>query len=608
METVVELKNLPAKALRDCLKEGYTVAQLRKDLVAGLLVGIIAIPLAMALAIAVGVPPQLGLYTAVVGGFFSALLGGSRIQVVGPTAAFVVILVPIQQHYGLPGLLTAGFMSGLILMAMGAMRLGRMIEFIPFPVTTGFTAGIGVVIAVLQLKDFFGLTVYGAPEHLWERLGLLWDARGSVSPADLCVGVLTLILLLLPRLPKRSLTVLPRWLRKIPMPVLALPLAAGLALLLPAVLGPGWQADTIGSRFHWSLGGVTMAGIPRLPPVPGLPWTPQVVSYTWLLALLPSALAIAMLGAIESLLSAVVADGMARTRHDPDAELLAVGTANVLTPFFGGIPATGAIARTAANFRFGGRTPVAAMAHSVTILLGILLLAPLFSYLPMAALASLLLLVAWNMSEAEQFLRTMRTAPGHDVVVLWICFLLTVMSDMVVAVSVGVVLSSLLFMGRMASETEGRLATEDDPGLPGPPPKGVLVYDIIGPLFFGAAERAMRSLRNISSEAGAVVFRFDRVSSVDATGVVALEGVLEEMHRHGIKVVFTGMRHEVETLVRRSGLEPVAGQLAFCHSVEKAYALLLGRPVTARKRLGPLRFHVLHRQKGGVKQPRRQTG
>jgi SulP family sulfate permease len=357
--TELPLSSLPASALRAVFRDGYSRDQFKHDVTSGFLVGVIALPLAMALSIAVGAPPQQGLYTAIIAGFVTPLLGGSRLQVVGPTAAFIVVLAPLQAQHGLGGLLVAGAMAGLILIGIALLRLGRLIEFIPFPVTTGFTAGIAVVIALLQVKDLFGLKLANNPEHFSDRLEAMWAARGSVNPAELVIGLVTLAVLLLPRTPAKVLK-LPEWFAKVPMPLVALPVAA-LAAVALTWLVPGFHVDTIGTRFHSVLDGLVVKGIPRVPPLPMLPWNapgpdgaPMVFDLHLVRTLLPSAFTIAMLGAIESLLSAVVADGMARTRHDPDSELLALGVSNVLTPFFGGIPATGAIARTASNFRFGG--------------------------------------------------------------------------------------------------------------------------------------------------------------------------------------------------------------------------------------------------------------
>ncbi len=581
---------------------------------AGFLVGIVALPLAMALAIAVGVAPQAGLYTAIVAGFLTALLGGSRIQVVGPTAAFIVVLAPLYARFGMAGLLVSGLLAGLLLIGMGLLRLGRLIEFIPFPVTTGFTSGIATVIAVLQFKDFFGLRMEHPPEHFFERVWALVEARHTASLPAFLFGFATLLILLMPRLPKRWLARLPRAVRKIPAPLLALPLA-GIAAWAVGQFA-GLQVETIGSRFHTLVDGRVVEGIPRVPPLPMWPWHApgpggQALAFNLgtLRLLLPSAFAVAMLGAIESLLSAVVADGMARTRHDPDAELMALGVANVITPFFGGIPATGAIARTATNFRFGGRTPVAAMVHALTILLAILLLAPLVRFLPMASLAALLLLVAWNMSEVEHFRHTLKVAPRSDVAVLLTCFVLTVVFDMVIAVSVGVVLASLLFMRRMATLTEGHIAEPDHRALPGPMPEGVVIYDLVGALFFGATERAMGAIRAIGGEVRVIVFRMEQVPTVDVTGIVAMEGVLEEMARQGIKVILVGLRPSVRQVFEKAGIRPRADQLAMCASMLEAFQTMHAR-IHPLRRLEPgaLRFHVLHRHKAMLGRNRRHVG
>ncbi|NWJ41541.1 MAG: C4-dicarboxylic acid transporter DauA [Geothrix sp.] len=602
--TTVPLRALPAAALRAVLAEGYSGRQFKRDLTAGFLVGIVALPLAMALAIAVGVPPQQGLYTAIIAGFITALLGGSRIQVAGPTAAFIVVLAPLYVKFGLSGLLMSGLLAGLMLIGMGLLRMGKLIEFIPFPVTTGFTSGIATVIAVLQVKDLFGLKLDHVPDHFIERLGAMGRAWHTVSPWELLIGLGTLAILLTPRLPKRRLARLPKFLRKIPAPLLALPLAALAAWVLGRWI-PGFTVDTIGSRFHTMVNGHLVAGIPQVPPSFLWPWSaPGVDGQTMGLSLgtirllLPSAFAVAMLGAIESLLSAVVADGMARTRHDPDAELLALGVGNVIAPFFGGIPATGAIARTATNFRFGGRTPVAAMAHALTILLAILLLAPLISFLPMASLAALLLLVAWNMSEVEHFFHTVRVAPKSDVAVLLTCYFLTVVFDMVIAVTVGIVLASLLFMRRMASVSEGHLSQPDHRALPGPLPDGVVIYDLSGPLFFGAAERALNAMRAIGDDVRVIILRMEQVPSADVSGLVAMEGVLREMERQHIKAIFVGLHGQALSVFERGGLKDKAGEVAFCATMVEAFKVMNAKLHTYKRRnLGPISFQVLHREK-----------
>jgi SulP family sulfate permease len=554
------INQLPGAALRAVLREGYGWRDLRGDVLAGVTVGIVALPLAMALAIAVGVPPQQGLYTAIVGGALVAVLGGSRTQVTGPTAAFIVVLVPIFTKFGLAGLLISGIIGGLILIALGLARFGRFIEFMPHPVTTGFTAGIAAVIATLQVKDFLGIRLGSSPDNVFGRLHALWQARGTLSVAELAVGAFTLALLVtLPRLTKR-----------VPAPLLALPLAAVAAALL-AHFFPGHAVATIASRFHAVLpDGRTVSGVPPLPPLPMLPWhaagaggAPFVLSFGALRELLSAGFAVAMLGGIESLLSAVIADGMSGTRHDPDAELLALGIANVVVPFFGGIPATGAIARTATNIRSGARSPVAAFIHALTVLAAVLALAPLIGYLPMAGLAALLLVVAWHMAEAKHFGHIVRVAPRSDALVLLTCFALTVLFDMVVAVSVGVVLAALLFMRRMAELTHVRLTGPDLGGgeggrgaaaaVPEALAGKVAIYEIAGPLFFGAAQKAMASLGMISGTIQVLVMRLDNVPTMDATGLVALESAIASLTKQGCIAVLTGLQQQPAELLERAG-------------------------------------------------------
>ncbi|MBK8727416.1 MAG: C4-dicarboxylic acid transporter DauA [Holophagaceae bacterium] len=612
----VPLSRLPAAALRAVLKEGYTRAQFKKDAMAGFVVGVVALPLAMALSIAVGAPPQQGIYTAIVAGFIAAVLGGSRVQVVGPTAAFIVLLAPIQARYGLGGLLLTGLMSGAILLALGLLRLGSLIEFIPHPVTTGFTAGIAVVIGALQLKDVLGLRIEHMPEHFAERMVAIGRALPTASVWEALVAALTLAILLVPRLPKRLLIkVLPKYLRPVPAPLIALPFAA-LAAFLLMKLAPGFHVETIGSRFHTLVNGVSVPGVPQAPPWPILPWNQAgpgggdfELSFGVVRALLPGAFAVAMLGAIESLLSAVVADGMARTKHDPDAELIGLGVANLVAPFFGGIPATGAIARTATNFRSGGRSPIASMIHALTLLLIVLLLAPLIAFVPMASLAALLLLVAWNMSEAEHFVHTVKVAPRSDVAVLLTCFFLTVVFDMVIAVSVGVVFASLLFMRRMAHTTQGDLVEADPGALPGPLPAGVVIYDISGPLFFGAAERAMGALRAIDSATRAVIFRLERVPNIDATGLVAFESAISELNRHHIKAILVGLQPQAARLMVRAGIVADPGRVAICADMVEAFKAL-GAPLRETRlrplRTGRIQIHIQARKLGS--KPRRHTG
>ena len=534
-----------AYAIRRSLSKGYSARDLRADVLAGVVVGIVALPLSMALAIAVGAPPQHGLYTAIFAGISVALLGGCKFQVTGPTAAFVVILAPIVAQHGLAGLLTAGFMAGIILVAMGVLRLGSLIKFIPYPVTTGFTTGIATVIATLQVKDVLGLAVPRMPDHYIDKVATLWAARGSASPQEVAVAAATLALLL----------GVPRWIKRIPAPLIAIALVSGMALVAHHFL-PSFSVATIGSRFHTTVGGVEVAGIPPLFPMPALPWGGSF-SLGLVRELFPAAFAIAMLGAIESLLSAVIADGMTGTKHDPNSELVGLGIGNIIAPFFGGIAATGALARTATNIRAGARSPIACVTHSLVVLLAILILAPFVAYVPMASLAALLLLVAWNMSEIRHFTGLLRVAPRSDILVLLTCFLLTVFFDMVVAVSVGFVLAAILFMRRMAEITEATLAVDntEEHGLLDMPP-GVSFYEINGPLFFGAAQNAMEALHASHTDAfHALILHLGKVSVIDATGFAALENAVEVLVKRKKVVIIAGPLPRPRSIFEKSHLE-----------------------------------------------------
>lgn len=555
-----------ATALRDKLRGGYDLTKLQADLLAGITVGIVAVPLAMALAIGSGVPPQYGLYTAIVAGLLIALTGGSRYSVSGPTAAFIVILHPIAEKYGLGGLVTAGFMAGIMLIGMGVGRMGKLIQFIPYPVTTGFTTGIAVVIASLQFKDFFGLQLAVQPEHFLERIWLSGQALPGLHLPDFLIGGITLALLLL----------WPRLKTGFPAPLAGMAAATLLAWLLSQRVD-GFTVATIASRFSYVQGGETLPGIPPFLPQFMLPWQlpgpdgqPIGMSLGLLKELLGPAMAIAVLGAIESLLCAVVADGMTGTKHDPDAELIGQGIGNVIGPFFGGIAATGALARTAANIRAGARGPLAAVFHALFILLVLLALAPLLGYLPMAALAALLLLVAWNMSELKHFRHIFQVAPGSDILVLLVCFGLTVVFDMVIAISVGVVLAALLFMSRMAELTGGKHIEADHPYLESPLPEGVRLYEVSGSLFFGAAEKAMSALHDIGARPRAVIINIEDVTVMDVSGLVALDSAIERLRSDNILVAIAGVHGQPALLMRRAGLHNIPGKLLLSASLPQA--------------------------------------
>lgn len=555
-----------ASALRASLAEGYDRASLRADLLAGLSVGIIAVPLSLALAIASGVPPQHGLYTAAIAGALIALSGGSRFNVSGPTAAFVVILHPIAAEHGLGGLLLAGFMAGAMQLAFGSARLGQLIAYIPYPVTTGFTAGIAVVIASLQLQDYFGLQLAQVPEHFTERLSALLQAAPDARAGEALLASATLLVLIAWT---RLRTAVPAY--------LVAALFAGLAAYGLRMQFPELSITTIADRFHYTLDGRTLPGIPPLLPqwhwpwqLPGADGAPLQLSFGLIRELLGPAFAIALLGAIESLLCAVIADGMTGKKHDPDTELAAQGLGNLVVPLFGGIPATGALARTAASIRAGARSPLAAFIHAGFVFVAMLTLAPLLSWLPMSGLAALLLVVAWNMSERHHFMRILRTAPRADRLLLLSCFSLTVLFDMVLAVSVGVVLASLFFMHRMARLSSVRLLEAEHPDAPRDLPRDVRFYEINGPLFFGAAERAMTTLRRHDRKARALVLDLSAVPTIDATGLVALEGLIDEMNDGGLFVALCGAQPRVLRALRAAGYRKRAGQLWYFRNAEAA--------------------------------------
>lgn len=475
----------PFSALRDSFRSGYTKQTLFRDMVAGLTVGIIAIPLSMALAIASGVAPQHGLYTAIVAGFVIAILGGSRFNISGPTAAFVVILYPITQQFGLGGLLMATLFSGAILVLMALFRLGRLIEYIPLPVTLGFTCGIGIVIATLQVKDLLGLHITHMPETYLGKVQTLFYALPSTNLGDLCVAVATLV-------------VLTQWHRlRIPIPghLPAVIVGTLVAMLLSLF---HFDVATIGSSFSYTLpDGTTGQGIPSVLPEFILPWKipnadGNVIpwDFTTLQALLPAAFSMAVLGAIESLLSAVVLDNMTDTKHHSNNELFAQGVGNMLSPFVGGITATAAIARSTANVKAGGYSPISSVFHSLLVLCAVVFFAKALSYLPLASMASLLVVVAWNMANVGEIVQLIRRSGQNEIAVLLTCIFLTVIFDMVVAISVGVLLASLLFIRTIAEMTKP-IEQKQPEDLP-----NTFICRINGPLFFAAADNLFSELHD----------------------------------------------------------------------------------------------------------------
>ena len=552
-------------ALRQAFASGYSLNSLKGDISAGLTVGIIAIPLAMALAIAVGVPPQHGLYTVLIGGSLIALTGGSRFNVSGPTAAFVVILLPITQQFGVGGLLLCTAMAGVILIAMALLRAGALLQFIPYPVTLGFTAGIGVVIATLQIKDAFGLENIEPAANYIEQITALASAFPSIHLGDTLVAAITLAVLI----------IWPRFVPKIPGHLVALTVGSFVGL---ALNNADISVATLGQRFSYVVDGVSHPGIPPFLPSFMWPWEfsgpdgkPLVLSFELFRQLLAPAFAIAMLGAIESLLCAVVADGMAGTKHDPNGELLGQGLGNIIAPMFGGITATAAIARSAANVRAGAFSPIAAIIHAGVVLLAMLFLAPMFSHLPMAALAALLLMVAWNMSEPKHVVHTLRIAPRNDVLVLLTCLSLTVLFDMVLAVGVGLLLAAGLFIKSMSELTDTASVSRDQHDLPDLP-DSVAVYAIRGPLFFGAAEKALSVLRKFNPEIRVVIIDLRAVPMLDMTALAALSNVLIDYQKNNIGIIFLGTSARVRHKMRRAGIRLEHNKLSYVRNFSMAKA------------------------------------
>lgn len=540
-----------AWAARDVWREGYGKKQLVADVQAGLIVGIVALPLAMALAIAAGVAPQHGLYTVVIAGALVAALGGSRFQVTGPTAAFVVLLLPIVQKFGLTGLLVAGFLSGLLCLAYGLMRMGDIIQYVPHPVTTGFTSGIALVIAAIQLKDFLGLDIANPSSDFIHRMWEVASSLPTMKYAELGTGAMTLSLIVFAQ--KR--------LRKIPAPIIALS-AVTMGIIIINWIFPEFEVATITKRFSYLKNGELHQGVPLGMPSFNFPWkavdpnTPEFV-FNWLniKEIFPSAFAISLLGAIESLLSAVVADGMTQKRHNPNSELIALGIGNILCPFFGGIPATGAIARTTTNIRFGAQSPLSAVIHAFFVFVILISLAPYIGYIPMAALAGLLLFVAWNMSERQHFWNILKNGSFDDRFVLLACFGLTVIFDMTVGVAAGVILSASLFIRRMALITQAeqvRSSMQLDEERSFNVPDYVLYYRVTGSLFFGAAQRAMDRLSNLSTGYTHAIIDLEDCQFIDITGAVALDSTLKKLRSMNLKVgviaTFPDVRRELMKL------------------------------------------------------------
>lgn len=516
------------------LREGITREDFLRDALAGVVVGIVALPLAIAFAIASGVRPEQGLYTAIVAGFLISTLSGSRVQIGGPTGAFVVLVFGVVQQFGYDGLVVATLLAGGLLVAMGIARMGAVIQFVPYPVTVGFTTGIALIIAVGQVPDGLGLRLGAVPSQFLPRVASYARGLPTVSPWAVVTLVASILVVVL----------WPRVSRRIPGPLVALLATTVAAQLLHL------PVQTIGERY-----GAVPTGLPafRLPHVP-LAQVPALIS---------PAVSIALLAGIESLLSAVVADGMTGRRHRANAELVAQGVANLVSPLFGGIPATGAIARTATNVKNGGRTPIAGIVHALTILLILTTLGRWVGLVPLATLAGILMVVAYNMSEWRVFKGLLR-GPRSDVLVLVSTFALTVLVDLTVAIQVGVVLAALLFMRRMAEVTQVRSVTDQLSGAErvgfeaeNPDvvlPEGTEVFEIAGSFFFGAAQRFSEALGEIQRQPRIVILRMRDVFAMDATGLRALEEVLARFRRNGVTLLLSGVRAQPMMVLTKSGM------------------------------------------------------
>lgn len=533
--------------LFDCLK-GYSKEQLIKDIISGIIVAIIALPLSIALALASGVGPEQGIYTAIMAGFVISFLGGSNVQVAGPTAAFATIVAGIVAENGMDGLVVATIMAGIILVVMGFLKFGNLIRFIPYTITTGFTFGIAVTILIGQIKDFLGLTFQTSPVETMEKVEAIAGSIGTFNWQALVVGLVALAILI----------IMPRFTEKIPASLIAI------VVTIIMVKCIGMDVKTIGDLYTISN------------KLPGL--TVLHVNLTMIKQLFPDALTIAVLAGIESLLSCVVADGMVGTRHKPNMELVAQGAGNLASALFGGIPATGAIARTAANIKNGGRTPIAGMVHSVTLLLILVVLMPYAAWIPMPAIAAILFMVAYNMSGWREFVSLCKSSPKSDILVLVTTFVLTVVFDLVVAIEVGIVMAAMLFLMRMSNVTEvksWKYLGEDIDEKNDPMalkykvvPKNTLVYEIIGPMFFAAADKFL----DISFEPGVkvLIIRMRGVPAMDVTALRSLKKIHATCKKRGVTLLLSHVQEQPYAMMAKAGFVQEIGEDNFCANIDAA--------------------------------------
>lgn len=540
-------------ALLSALKD-YSKEKFLTDVMAGVIVGIVALPLAIAFGIASGVSPEKGLITAIIGGFIVSLLGGSQVQIGGPTGAFIVIVYGIIQNFGIEGLAVATVIAGIILLIMGALKLGTVIKFIPYPIVVGFTSGIALTIFTTQMKDLFGLTMDKVPADFISKWIAYASAWNTWNPAALSIGIASIAIIV----------VTPRFSKKIPGSLVAIIVMTIAAYILRNQLGI-MTIETIGDRFS------IQASLPR----------PTILSFNLetIDLLLPSAFTIAMLGAIESLLSATVADGVTGDRHNSNTELIAQGAANVLVPLFGGIPVTGAIARTMTNINNGGRTPVAGIIHAGVLLLILLFLGPLTQHIPMACLAGVLIIVSYNMSEWRTF-RSLMKNPKSDISVLLVTFFLTVIFDLTIAIEIGLLIAMVLFMRRVAETTHVSVATqkidlsaESEIGREKEVlsvPKGVEVYEIDGPFFFGIANKFDGIMKTMGDKPKVRIIRMRKVPFMDSTGLHNLESLLRLSQAEHIHTILSGVNDPVRRLLVKSGFDRRIGAENICSNINEA--------------------------------------
>lgn len=529
----------------------YTKEQFGKDVVSGVIVAIIALPLSIALAIASGASPEQGLYTAIVAGFFISFLGGSRVQIGGPTGAFMVIVFGIIAEYGYDGLVIATIMAGVFMILLGLFRLGSFIKFIPYPITTGFTSGIALVIFSSQVKDFFGLNIADVPSEFIPKWGSYFANFSTINWGATLIGIISVLIIVF----------FPKITKKIPGALIAIIVSSLLVYFF------GMNVETIGSKF-----GELSNQFP--------PFQFPAITFEKIKGLVAPAIVIALLGSIESLLSAVVSDGMIGSKHRSNMELVAQGTANIMSVLFHGIPATGAIARTVANIKNGGRTPIAGIVHSITLLLILLLFMPLAKMIPLASLAAILFVVAYNMSEWREF-KNMFNSPLSDIFVLLVTFFLTVVVDLVVAIEVGMVLAAFLFMKRMSEISSVKFksldSSEDEMNFDFnqetkkfEADKSIIIYEINGPFFFGAADKFLDVINTIGERNKYIIIGMKHVSVIDATALHAFKRMLNTCHKHHIDVFVTGIKKEPYSTLQKAGLIEKIGEAHFLKSIEEA--------------------------------------